>query len=206
MPSNPIDPNANKNPFAIFENWLNTAALAGEKAPEAMTVATANKKGFPSARILLLKHFDEKGFVFYTNSNSRKGIELNENPLATLLFFWKTLDRQVRIEGSVSLISPDEADAYFKTRPHLSKVGAHISSQSSPLKSWETLEAQLEAQKKLYKVSENVPRPNYWNGYRVNPSVFEFWEAKPFRLHHRVQFHRKMDIVASLWEKELLYP
>ncbi|QCE33892.1 pyridoxamine 5'-phosphate oxidase [Acetobacteraceae bacterium] len=192
-------------PFSNFESWMREAESAGEKSPEAMTVATATRNGRPSARILLLKHFDQNGFVFYTNSNSRKGSDLEENPFAALLFFWKTLDKQVRIEGKISRISAEEADAYFKTRPRLSKIGAHISQQSTVLESRKFLEEQLNQQKKLFEAQEDIPRPDYWNGYRLEPILFEFWEARPFRLHNRVQWLKTNDLSAQ-WKKELLYP
>lgn len=175
------------DPFALFAAWFAEAEASEPNDPNAMTLATVTPDGRPSARIVLLKGYDAQGFVFYTNLTSRKGRELGETPVAALLFHWKSLRRQVRIEGAVSLVSEDEADAYFASRPRGSKIGAWASLQSSELASRAELEARVAAFETAYP-GEEVPRPAHWSGFRVAPSRLEFWQDMPFRLHDRLVF------------------
>ena len=169
--------------------------------PTAMTVATADARGRPSARTILLKGFDEQGFVFYTNTLSRKGRELAENPWVALCFFWQPLKEQVHVEGPVSPVTPEEADAYWVTRPRESQIGAWASRQSLPLESREELLERAEEARARYG-DDPVPRPPHWSGYRVDPEVLEFWTAGEYRLHHRVRYSREEDG----WAVTLLNP
>jgi len=179
-----VDP----NPFRQFEIWSQAARAAGVSEQDAisMTLATADGHGRPCARIVLLKSFDEQGFVFYTNYHSRKGNELAENPQACLLFYWPQLWRQVRIEGAVEKISADESDEYFHSRPLGSKTGAWASEQSSVIDSRGALERRFADFD--FKFGSNVPRPPHWGGYRVKPNVIEFWQGQDNRLHDRLRY------------------
>lgn len=193
------------DPFALFTLWFEEAQ-ASEALAEAMVLATASREGRPSARMVLLKGVDPRGaegrgFVFYTNRESRKGRELAENPEAALLFYWKSRNRQVRIEGKVAEVAPEEADAYFATRPRLSRLGAWASDQSRPLPARALLEARL-AEAEARFPGEAIPRPPYWTGFRLVPERFEFWEERPFRLHERRLFAR----AGAGWTVTLLYP
>ena len=178
------------DPFAVFARWFAEAQAAEPNDPNAMTVATTNQEGHPAARIVLLQEWDEHGFVFYTNKESRKGDELRENPRAALLFFWKSLHRQVRIEGVVTHVTDAEADSYYASRPRVSRLGAWASIQSRPLAERGVLEARLKAFEDKFP-GEDIPRPAYWSGYRVVPSYLEFWQDMPFRLHDRTVFTRQ---------------
>lgn len=191
----PTDPNQ------LFDLWLSEATGREPSEPNAMAVATADAEGRPSARMVLLKAHDERGFVFYTNIESRKGHEIAVNPRAALLFHWKSIGRQVRIEGSVELVSPEEADAYFAMRARDSQIGAWASRQSRPLENRTVFEEQYEAVKARFE-GEEVPRPDNWSGYRVVPDRIEFWIARPHRLHERRLFVR----TESGWDEGLLYP
>jgi pyridoxamine 5'-phosphate oxidase len=192
---------AEDEPFAPFARWF---ALAAESEPlaETMTLATATRDGIPSVRAVLLKGADERGFVFYTNFESRKAEELFANPHAALCFHWKSLGRQVRIEGTTSLVSDAEADAYFASRPRDSQIGAWASDQSRALPDRGTLERRFAELGRRYADQPVVPRPAYWSGFRVKPERIEFWQERPFRLHDRVLFTRD----AGRWRKERLFP
>ena len=189
------------DPLALFDKWLAEAGASEPNDPEAMTLATATRDGRPSARIVLLKGHGPDGFVFYTNQQSRKADELAANPNAALLFHWKSLRRQVRIEGSVSRVSDAEGDAYFASRARDSQLGAWASDQSRPLDNRATFEQRFEDMKRRYEGSE-VPRPPHWGGYRLNPEAMEFWTDRPHRLHERRLFTRTPDG----WTEGLLYP
>jgi pyridoxamine 5'-phosphate oxidase len=176
--------------------------------PNAMAVATVDEAGMPDVRTVLLKGVDdasspERGFVFYTNFESAKGRELLATPKAALLFHWKSLERQVRVRGAVTLVSHQEADTYFASRPPLSRIGAWASQQSRPLSSREVLEAKIQHYEKKF-ADGTIPRPAYWSGFRVVPTEIEFWAGRPFRLHDRIVFRR--DAPHDSWHKSRLYP
>ena len=180
-------PDTAADPFAQFDAWF-AEAVAGEvNDPNAMTLATSTPDGMPSARIVLLKGHDSHGFVFYTNTLSRKGGELAANARAALLFHWKSLQRQVRIEGVVEPVTAAEADAYYATRPRISRLGAWASLQSRPLESRAVLERRLADAEAAYP-GDDIPRPPHWSGYRVVPTRMEFWRAAEFRLHDRTTY------------------
>ena len=180
--------NVDPNPIRQFESWSQYVRAAGvsEQDTISMTLATATRFGLPSARIVLLKSFDERGFVFYTNYNSRKGNELEENARACLLFYWPQLWRQVRIEGTVERVSGEESDQYFNSRPLGSKIGAWASEQSTRVEDRAALDKRFE--EFSWKFGDNVPRPPHWGGYRVKPSVIEFWQGQDNRLHDRLRY------------------
>ncbi|MDW7982627.1 MAG: pyridoxamine 5'-phosphate oxidase [Thermomicrobium sp.] len=181
-----------RDPLAQFLRWYREAEEAGLRYPNAMALATATRDGHPAVRMVLLRGVDEHGFVFYTNLESRKGRELEENPRAALLFYWEPLDRQVRIEGSVAQVSEAEADEYFATRPYGSQVSAWASRQSEPIASREELEARHAAFAARFPEGR-VPRPPYWSGFRVRPDRYEFWQGRPDRLHDRFRYERGSD-------------
>ncbi|MDH5723394.1 MAG: pyridoxamine 5'-phosphate oxidase [Alphaproteobacteria bacterium] len=192
-----------ENPLILFNNWMEQAKEQELNDPEAMALATCTKSGHPSVRIVLLKSFDEKGFKFHSNAESQKGQEIAENVLAALCFHWKSLRKQVRIEGHIEMASQKEADEYFVGRPYMRKIGAHASAQSRPLDSREFLEQKLEELKKLYPEGSDVPRPDYWVGYLVVPEKIEFWWDNPDRLHDRIVYTK--DNQAN-WNQQRLYP
>ncbi|MBI1946555.1 MAG: pyridoxamine 5'-phosphate oxidase [Deltaproteobacteria bacterium] len=189
------------DPLAQFALWLKEAEDREPNDPNAVAVATATKDGVPSVRMCLLKGTDARGFVFYTNLGSRKARELDDNPRAALLFHWKSLKRQVRVEGAVERVSDDEADAYFATRARVSQIGAWASKQSQPLEGRGQLEGRVAAITARFGVGA-VPRPSFWSGYRVLPSSIELWEDRPFRLHMRWRY----DKVPDGWRVTELYP
>lgn len=189
------------DPHRLFDEWLTEARLAELNDPEAMALATADEAGRPSVRMVLLKGHDERGFVFYTNLDSRKGVELAANAQAALLFHWKSLRRQVRIEGPVENVAEAEADAYFASRSRDSQLGAWASDQSRPLESRAAFEARYEEMRARFEGAE-VPRPPRWSGFRVAPRRIEFWNDRAHRLHERRLFIRE----SSGWSEGLLYP
>jgi len=190
-----------KNPFKQFSKWFNQAADSEIIEPTAMMVATANKKGIPSLRTVLLKAFDLEGFIFFTNYKSRKGKELSENPFAEILFLWKELERQVRISGKAEKIPNKQSEDYFKTRPYESKIGAWASEQSSIISSREFLDQKFKEYLQKYP-DNNVPMPEYWGGFKLFPHKFEFWQGRKHRLHDRICYIKNRD----RWEIERLSP
>jgi pyridoxamine 5'-phosphate oxidase len=190
------------NPLEQFRRWFDEALVSNLHEPNAMTLATATPDGHPSARIVLLRGFDERGFVFYTNYEGRKGWELETNSYAALVFYWGELERQVRVEGRVGRLSDEESDAYFAGRPRGSQLGAWASEQSRPIKDRGALEERLRALEAEYEGRE-VPRPPFWGGYRVEPETIEFWQGRENRLHDRLLYRRLED---GGWRRERLQP
>jgi pyridoxamine 5'-phosphate oxidase len=190
-------------PFRLFAAWLKDATASEPRDPTAMTLATVDADGMPNARMVLLKGADERGFVFYTNVDSQKGQELDAHPKAALVFHWKSLNRQVRLRGDVERVTPEEADAYFATRPKQAQIGAWASKQSSPLETRLAFEKAVALYAAKYAIG-TVPRPPNWSGYRLVPRSMEFWHDRPFRLHDRIEFVRKN--IDAQWNKRRLYP
>jgi pyridoxamine 5'-phosphate oxidase len=193
---------AHPDPFEQFRAWYQMAEAAQIFLPDAMTLATATPEGKPSARMVLLKGVDDRGFIFFTNYESRKGLELAANPEAALVLYWKELARQVRIEGTVEKITSGESDAYFQTRPWGSRVSACISPQSQVISSREVLESRMHEMMSQHP-GEQIPRPPHWGGYRVLPAIIEFWQGRPNRLHDRLCYRRLPD---GRWCMERLSP
>lgn len=193
-----VDP----DPVLQFHRWFQQAVASALPEPNAMTLATSSAEGIPSARIVLLKGFDDQGFVFYTNYESRKGQELAANGRAALVFWWAELERQVRIEGAITKVSGDEADAYFHSRPLASRLGAWASAQSRVLSCRQELEDRMQRLQSEY-ADRVVPRPPHWGGYRLTPSRIEFWQGRTSRLHDRMQYTRFDD---TRWKIERLSP
>lgn len=189
------------DPLALFDAWFAEAKASEPNDPNAMALATVDADGQPSVRMVLLKGHDQRGFVFYTNLNSRKARALIDTPKAALLFHWKSLRRQIRIEGAVSGVSQDEADAYFATRGRDSQLGAWASDQSQPLPSREIFLAQFDEMEARFE-GQDVPRPPHWSGFRVAPKRIEFWQDRAHRLHERRLFTKEGDG----WREGLLYP
>ena len=191
------------DPFELFAAWMKLAEKSEPNDPNAMAVATVNAAGMPDVRMVLLKDFDARGFVFYTNKQSAKGEELSVNPRAGLNFHWKSLRRQIRIMGPVSDVSDEEADAYFNSRAKDSQIGAWASAQSRPMATRFEFEKEIARYALKYGLTK-VPRPPHWSGYRVAPLRIEFWRDRPFRLHDRLVYQR--DALDSTWRTSKLYP
>jgi len=189
------------DPIAFFQRWFDDARQAGLFLPESMALATATRDGRPSGRMVLLKGVDQRGFEFYTNHDSRKGAELAENPRAALTFHWGLLERQVRVEGTVAKLSREESEAYFRTRPRGSQLGAWASKQSAVLESRQVLESEFREVERTY-AGRDVPLPEYWGGWRVRPERIEFWQGRLDRLHDRVCYTRD----ETCWRVTRLYP
>jgi pyridoxamine 5'-phosphate oxidase len=192
---------ATADPIDQFGEWFAIAARAGLPEPTAMAVATASADGLPNVRMLLLKGYDQRGFVFYTNLASPKAAELAANPRAALCFYWNQIGRQIRVTGPVEKVTDAEADAYFATRPRLSQLGAWASHQSQPMADSFELERNCAAAALRFGIGA-VPRPPGWSGYRVVPATMEFWHEKPFRLHERVRFTR----LDGVWSSQRIFP
>lgn len=192
--------NVSSDALKQFSKWFNEALNAGVPEPNAMSLATASKNAKPSVRIVLLKGFDERGFIFFTNYKSRKGKELLENPYSSLLFFWNKLERQVRVDGKIHLITPGETKEYFDTRPYKSRIGAWASPQSNVIDGRTVLAKNF--LKYLVKFRDKVPVPPYWGGIRVVPEMIEFWQGRPNRMHDRIRYTKQK----SGWKIERLAP
>jgi pyridoxamine 5'-phosphate oxidase len=189
------------DPIALFTEWLDQALKAELPEPNAMTVATATAAGVPSARVVLLRGYDERGFVFFTDYRSQKGVELSANPRTALVFYWSALDRQVRIVGSAAKIAREESEAYFRTRPRGSRLGAWISHQSQVIPSRRLLDSKVPELEQRFP-GDDIPLPPYWGGFRVTPESVEFWQGRESRLHDRIRFLRQGD----QWRIERLSP
>ena len=192
-----------KDPMQLFKLWMDEAKKTEPNDPNAVALATSNKKNLPSARMVLLKDFNENGFVFYTNLNSQKSIELKENPNASMCFHWKSLLRQVRISGSVSSVSDKVADQYYNTRGYESRIGAWASKQSKVLSSRDELINSIEDYKKKFDDQNNVPRPSHWSGWNLSPLTIEFWLDGDSRIHERLKYSKDSN---GIWTQSLLSP
>lgn len=190
-----------EDPFRQFGSWFDEAGRTEPSDPNAMTLTTIGEGGRPSARTVLLKSWDEQGFVFYGNLGSRKALEMKANPNVALLFHWKSLQRQIRIEGRTAIVSDAQADEYFASRPRISQLGAWASEQSRPLASRAVFEARLHEVEARF-AGKDVPRPDFWSGWRLTPDYFEFWQGVDFRLHDRLVFK----LQGTGWETGRLYP
>ena len=191
------------DPIQLFKIWMDEAKKSEINDPNALALATSDKNNFPSVRIVLLKDFNENGFVFYTNLNSQKGNELKANPKAAMCFHWKSILRQIRISGIVSLVEDEVADVYYDSRAYESRIGAWASKQSSILKSREILLEDIKNFKKKYSDKDNVPRPDHWSGWNLRPSNIEFWLDGDNRIHERLRYTLEKD---NTWTKSLLSP
>ena len=191
------------NPIDLFVDWFNEAKKTEINDPNALALATVGKNGTPSVRMVLLKDFNKKGFIFYTNLNSQKSNEIKSNPNASMCFHWKSILRQVRITGKLSNVPDEDADNYYNSRSYGSRIGAWASNQSSVLKSRDELLKSIEEFKKKYTNEKNIPRPKHWSGWNLNPIEIEFWLDGKDRIHERLRYTRKDD---DKWEKDLLSP
>ena len=193
--------NINKNPFKQFETWFEEAKNIGLKDPNAMNVASASKDGMPSSRMVLLKSYDENGFIFYTNYTSRKSKEIIDNPNVALNFFWDSLERQVRIEGKVQKVDAKISDEYFASRSRLSQLGAYASKQSQVIESYEVITKKIQELEKKFG-DQKIPRPDHWGGFIIIPETIEFWQGHEGRIHDRLKFTK----IASVWGMKRLSP
>ena len=192
-----------EEPLRLFAAWFEQATRSEPRDPTAMSLATVDTDGLPNVRMVLMKAFGEEGFVFYTNTDSQKGLELDRDRKAALLFHWKSINRQVRLRGPVERIDDAEADAYFATRPRLAQIGAWASKQSAPLESPHAFEKAIAFSAAKFAIG-TIPRPPNWTGYRLRPLLIEFWQERPFRLHDRLEFRR--ETLDAPWRKTRLYP
>ena len=192
-----------ENPIDLFKEWFNKAKNTEINDPNALALSTADEKGIPSVRMVLLKDYNQSGFVFYTNIDSKKSKDIKVNPNASMCFHWKSLLRQIRITGEISKVSDKVADKYYKTRDYGSRIGAWASKQSTILKSRDELHNLIEKYKKKYPDEDNVPRPEYWSGWNLNPKEFEFWLGQENRIHQRLKY---IKLKNGNWKKTLLSP
>ena len=191
-----------EDPFIVFKKWMSEAEKNEINDPNALSLATTSKNNEPSVRMVLLKGISKKGFVFYTNLNSPKSEDLKKNPKASMCFHWKSLQRQVRISGSVNQVDDKEADFYFNSRHYESRIGAWASDQSKKMNDRNEFLKKLDQLKIKYKDKNKVPRPKFWSGWCLNPSLIEFWLGDKYRIHERLKYNR----ILNNWEKEILYP
>ena len=192
-----------ENPIELFNEWFNEAKKTEINDPNALALATSSKDGTPSVRIVLLKDFNQNGFVIYTNLDSKKSIDIKSNPNAAMCFHWKSLLRQIRITGQITKVPDEDADLYFKSRKYESRIGAWASKQSSVLKNREELYQEIENYKKKYSDKNNVPRPSYWSGWNLNPNEVEFWLDGKNRIHQRLKYIKSQN---GIWNRSLLSP
>ena len=191
-----------EDPFIVFKQWMSEAEKNEINDPNAVALATVNESNQPDVRMVLLKEFNNKGFIFFTNLNSKKGIDLKKVPKASMCFHWKSLLRQVRVSGDISKIPDNEADEYFNTRPYISRIGAWSSNQSKPMETRDAFLNKLEEYKKKFTDKNNVPRPKHWSGFILSPKRIEFWKDVEGRLHQRLEYLKD----SNSWKKQILYP
>ena len=191
-----------EDPFVVFKQWMSEAEKNEINDPNAVAIATVNESNQPDVRMVLLKEFNKNGFIFFTNLNSKKGTDLKKVPKASMCFHWKSLLRQVRVSGEVSLISDEEADKYFNSRPYLSKIGAWSSNQSKPMETRDAFINKITDYKKKFTDQNNVPRPKHWSGFLLSPKKIEFWKDVEGRLHQRLEYKK----VLNSWKRQILYP
>ena len=190
------------DPFKVFKQWMSEAEKNEINDPNAVALATVNEFNQPDVRMVLLKEFNNNGFIFFTNLESKKGSDLKKTPKASMCFHWKSLLRQVRISGEISLISDKEADEYFNSRPYLSRIGAWSSNQSKPMETRDAFLNRIEKYKNKFTDQNNVPRPNHWSGFMLSPKRIEFWKDVEGRLHQRLEYLKEL----NSWKKNILYP
>ena len=190
------------DPFELFKIWLEEATKREINDPNALSLATINRKDEPSVRMVLLKGLSKKGFIFYTNLNSPKSLDLKNNPKAAMCFHWKSLERQIRVSGNITQVTDKEADLYYNSRPYESRIGAWASDQSKVMSKRQDFLKKIDEFKKKYKNEKKLPRPKHWSGWCLDPSSIEFWLGDKYRIHERLKYNK----VAGNWKKEILYP